>query len=42
MATQYLNLKAAELGEGHGMQLAEAFKVLTPLHLHTSVDSETI
>ncbi|HWQ21893.1 MAG TPA: PIG-L family deacetylase [Clostridia bacterium] len=42
MATQYLNLKAAELGEGRGMQLAEAYKVLTPLHLHTSVDSENI
>jgi LmbE family N-acetylglucosaminyl deacetylase len=42
MAIQYLNLKAAELGEAHGMQLAEAFKVLTPLHLHTSVDSENI
>jgi LmbE family N-acetylglucosaminyl deacetylase len=42
MATQYLNLKASELGEAHGMRLAEAFKVLTPLHLHTSVDSETI
>ena len=42
MATQYLNLKAAELGEAHGMRLAEAYKVLTPLHLHTSVDSESI
>ena len=42
MATQYLNLKASELGEPHGMRLAEAFKVLTPLHLHTSVDSEFI
>src|SRR5450756_282840 len=42
MATQYLNLKASELGSTHGMQLAEAFKVLTPLHLHTSVDSEFI
>jgi LmbE family N-acetylglucosaminyl deacetylase len=42
MATQYLNLKATELGEAHGMRLAEAFKVLTPLHLHTSVDSESL
>jgi LmbE family N-acetylglucosaminyl deacetylase len=42
MATQYLNRKASELGEAHGMRLAEAFKVLTPLHLHTSVDSENI
>jgi LmbE family N-acetylglucosaminyl deacetylase len=42
MATQYLNLKASELGSAHGMRLAEAFKVLTPLHLHTSVDSESI
>jgi N,N'-diacetylchitobiose non-reducing end deacetylase len=42
MATQYLNLKASELGTAHGMRLAEAFKVLTPLHLHTSVDSENI
>jgi len=42
MATQYLNLKASELGRAHGMRLAEAFKVLTPLHLHTSVDSEFI
>ncbi|HEY5000547.1 MAG TPA: PIG-L family deacetylase [Candidatus Cryosericum sp.] len=42
MATQYLNLKASELGEPHGMRLAEAFKILTPLHLHTSVDSESI
>jgi hypothetical protein len=24
------------------MKMAEAFKVLTPLHLHTSVDSEFI
>jgi LmbE family N-acetylglucosaminyl deacetylase len=42
MATKYLNLKASELGRAHGMRLAEAFKVLTPLHLHTSVDSESI
>ncbi|MGB9666751.1 MAG: PIG-L deacetylase family protein [Candidatus Cryosericum sp.] len=42
MAKQYLNLKASELGEAHGMRLAEAFKVLTPLHLHTSVDSESL
>jgi N,N'-diacetylchitobiose non-reducing end deacetylase len=42
MATQYLDLKASELGAAHGMKLAEAFKVLTPLHLHTSVDSENI
>ncbi|MHB8108111.1 MAG: PIG-L deacetylase family protein [Candidatus Cryosericum sp.] len=42
MATQYLGLKASELGAAHGMKLAEAFKVLTPLHLHTSVDSENI
>jgi N,N'-diacetylchitobiose non-reducing end deacetylase len=42
MATQYLNLKASELGSAHAMRLAEAFKVLTPLHLHTSVDSESI
>lgn len=42
MATQYLSLKASELGEAQGMQLAEAFKVLTRLHLHTSVDSEAL
>ncbi|MHB8106221.1 MAG: PIG-L deacetylase family protein [Candidatus Cryosericum sp.] len=42
MATQYLNLKASDVGSSHGMQLAEAYKVLTPLHLHTSVDSEFI
>jgi LmbE family N-acetylglucosaminyl deacetylase len=42
MATQYLQLKATEVGTAHGMKLAEAFKVLTPLHLHTSVDSENI
>jgi LmbE family N-acetylglucosaminyl deacetylase len=42
MATQYLSLKATELGSAHGMKLAEAYKVLTPLHLHTSVDSENL
>jgi N,N'-diacetylchitobiose non-reducing end deacetylase len=42
MATQYLGLKASELGTARGMKLAEGFKVLTPLHLHTSVDSENI
>lgn len=42
MAVRYLRLKAMETGEAHGMQLAEAFKVLTPLHLHTSVDSESL
>jgi LmbE family N-acetylglucosaminyl deacetylase len=42
MATRYTTLKASDLGSTHGMQLAEAFKVLTPLHLHTSVDSESI
>jgi len=42
MATQYMTLKASELGGAHGMRLAEAYKVLTPLHLHTSVDSESI
>ncbi len=42
MAAQYIALKASELGAAHGMQLAEAYKVLTLLHLHTSVDSENI
>lgn len=42
MAAQYLALKAAEVGGEYGMQLAEAFKVLTPLHLHTSVDSAAL
>ncbi|RIE17510.1 PIG-L deacetylase family protein [Candidatus Cryosericum septentrionale] len=41
-ATQYTTLKASELGRAHGMRLAEGFKVLTSLHLHTSVDSESI
>ncbi|RIE17222.1 PIG-L deacetylase family protein [Candidatus Cryosericum septentrionale] len=40
-ARQYLNLKGLKLGSAHGMRLAEAFKVLTPSHLHTTnVDSE--
>jgi LmbE family N-acetylglucosaminyl deacetylase len=42
MAARYLTLKAADVGAAHGMKLAEGFKVLTPLHLHTSVDSENI
>lgn len=42
MATRYTTLKASELGRAHGMRLAEAFKVLTSLHLHTSVDSESL
>ncbi len=42
MAAQYLTLKATDVGREHGMKLAEAFKVLTPLHLHTSVDSGII
>ena len=42
MAIEYLTLKSTDVGAGHGMKMAEAFKVLTPLHLHTSVDSEFI
>ena len=42
MAIEYLALKSADVGASHGMKMAEAFKVLTPLHLHTSVDSEFI
>ena len=37
---QYLRLKAEEVGKAHGMALAEAYKVLTPWHLHTNVDTE--
>jgi hypothetical protein len=39
MVVQYLDLKAADIGAAHGIGPAEAYKVLTPLHLHTSVDS---
>jgi LmbE family N-acetylglucosaminyl deacetylase len=42
MAIAYLTLKGTDVGASHGMKMAEAFKVLTPLHLHTSVDSEFI
>ena len=39
---QYLRLKAEEVGRAHGMALAEAYKVLTPWHLHTNVDTEAL
>jgi len=35
----YLELKARELAAGRGPQRVEAFKVLTPTHLHYNVDA---
>ncbi|MBT9170813.1 MAG: putative N-acetyl-alpha-D-glucosaminyl L-malate deacetylase 2 [Actinobacteria bacterium] len=35
----YLGLRSKEWGEGKGMEKAEAFKVLTPSHLHANVDT---
>ncbi|WP_258190512.1 PIG-L deacetylase family protein [Candidatus Hakubella thermalkaliphila] len=36
---RYLEMKAKEWGEGKGFEKAEAFKVLTPYHLHGNVDT---
>ncbi len=35
----YLKIKNGEYGEKIGVKYAEAFKVFTPLHIHTNVDS---
>lgn len=35
----YSYWKSREWGRGRGMKLAEGFKVLTPTHLHTGIDS---
>ena len=35
----YLTLKHGEYGERIKVKFAEAFKVLSPLHLHTNVDA---
>ncbi len=35
----YFEFKAAQYAEGRGFARAEAFKVLTPLHLHVNVDT---
>jgi len=35
----YLDLKARELAAGRGFERAEAFKLLTPTHLHYNVDA---
>jgi LmbE family N-acetylglucosaminyl deacetylase len=42
LISQYLPSKTMEFGEAHGMKMAEAFKVLTPFHLHTFFDAEEI
>lgn len=36
----YTTAKARELAEGRGFELAEAFKVVTHIHLHFNVDTE--
>jgi len=41
-AAWYATIKAQELGVANGMHAAEGFKVLTPRHLHTNVDSATL
>lgn len=38
--TAYMTAKARELAEGRGFELAEAFKVVTHIHLHFNVDTE--
>lgn len=35
----YLKVKNGEYGQKIGVEFAEAFKVFTPLHIHTNVDS---
>ncbi len=35
----YLKVKNGEYGQEIGVEFAEAFKVFTPLHIHTNVDS---
>lgn len=39
LLSQYLSLKASEYGAFLDVEKAEAFKVLTPLHLHANTDS---
>ncbi len=39
LLSAYSYWKSREWGRGKGMKLAEGFKVLTPLHLHTGLDS---
>ena len=39
MVTAYLTAKAREHAAGRGFELAEAFKVLSPLHLHFFEDA---